>query len=78
MSYVTSYVRCRTYDFEYDVVRLTYDVVRVSYDIVRRRTMLYLARIQMHGGLTGPYRDQSSESEFPAGRRGAIDGGTDP
>ncbi len=36
-----------TYDAEHDVVRLTYDVVRITYDIDRRRTMSYLARIQM-------------------------------
>jgi len=35
------------YDVEYDIVRLTYDVVGCTYDIVRRRTMSYLARIQM-------------------------------
>jgi hypothetical protein len=35
------------YDIEYDIVRLTYDVVRGMYDIVRKRTMSYLARIQM-------------------------------
>ena len=35
------------YDVEYDIVRLTYDVVGCTYDIVGRRTMSYLARIQM-------------------------------
>ena len=34
-------------DVEYDIVRPTYDVVRAPYDIVRRRTISYLARIQM-------------------------------
>ena len=47
MSYVTSYVRYRTYDVEYDIVRPTYDVVGAPYDIVRSRTISYLARIQM-------------------------------
>jgi hypothetical protein len=35
------------YDVEHDIVRLTYDVVGCTYDIVRRRTMSYLARIQV-------------------------------
>jgi hypothetical protein len=53
MSYVTSYVRfrtydVRTYDVEYNIICLTYDVVRGTYDIVRRRIMSYLARIQMY------------------------------
>ena len=38
------------YDVEYDIVRLTYDVVGCTYDIVGRRTMSYLARIQMSEG----------------------------
>ncbi len=48
MSYVTSYVRYRTYDVEYDIVRPKYDVVGASYDIVCLLTISYLARIQMY------------------------------
>ncbi len=44
---IDSYVICRMYDVEYDIVRPTYDVVGVPYDIIRRRTISHLARIQM-------------------------------
>ena len=52
ISYVISYVRYRTCDVEPDIVRMPYDVVGCTYDIVRRRTMSYLARIQMKQRVT--------------------------